>query len=150
LNNNSAMNVKPKNYSWTDFYSRVVDLTKYSFSWRNIGRRFKHTHGAIPKWMNVVRAVSSEGFGRTKYYGRVRELLDTDLTVRRYFDGETDTLPAFYTEKIKRDLGAFWDHLPDGALRHDPNAYLHAEQAGTAPVMVTTAGRARAPKAAVS
>jgi hypothetical protein len=147
LNNNSAMNVKPKNYSWTDFYSRVVDLTRYSFSWRSVGRRFKHTRGAIPKWMNVVRAVSSEGHGRTKYYTHVRHLLDTDLTVRRYFDGETDTLPAFFTNRIKSDLGPFWDHLPEGALKHDANAYLHAEQSSTAPVAIATPGRARTPKA---
>jgi hypothetical protein len=147
LNNNSAMNVKPKNYSWTEFYSRVVDLTQYSFSWRAVGRRFKHTRGAIPKWMNVVRAVSSEGHGRMKYYAHVREMLDTDLTVRRYFDGETDTLPTFFTDRIKRDLGPFWDHLPEGALKHDANAYLHAEQSSTAPVAIAAPGRARTPKA---
>ena len=141
LNNNSAMNVKPKNYSWTDFYSRVVDLTKYSFSWNAIGRRFKHTRGAIPKWMNVVRAVSSEGFGRTKYYGHVRQMLDSDLSVRRYFEGESDILPDFYTNRIKRDLGTFWDHLPEGALRHDPNAYLHAEEAGGAPAPIRVGAR---------
>jgi hypothetical protein len=130
LNNNSAMNVKPKNYSWAEFYTRVVDVTKYSFSWRAIARRFQHTGGVIPKWMNVVRAISSEGFGRTKYYGHVRQMLDTDASVRRYFEGETDTLPDFYTNRIKSDLGTFWNYLPEGALRHDPNAYLHAEQTG--------------------
>jgi len=25
------------------------------------------------------------------------------------------------------DLGPFWDWLPEGALYHDPNAYLKAE-----------------------
>ena len=36
LNNNHAMNVRPKNYSWPEFYDRLVDLTRYSFSWRAI------------------------------------------------------------------------------------------------------------------
>jgi hypothetical protein len=141
LNNNSAMNVKPKNYSWAEFYTRVVDVTKYSFSWRAIARRFQHTGGVIPKWMNVVRAVSSEGFGRTKYYGHVRQMLDSDPSVRRYFEGESDILPDFYTNRIKRDLGTFWDHLPEGALRHDPNAYLHAEEAGGTPAPIRLGAR---------
>ena len=37
LNNNHAMNVRPVNYSWVEFYDRLVDLTSYSFSWRAIG-----------------------------------------------------------------------------------------------------------------
>lgn len=128
LNNNSAMNVKPKNYSWATFYDHVIDLTKYSFSTRAIWNRFKATGGTIPKWMNVVRAVSSEGHGRQKYYQHVRGLLDSDRTVRRYFDAETDTLPAFYADRVRNDLGPFWDMLPPGALKHDPNAYLNAER----------------------
>jgi len=135
LNNNLAMNVKPKNYSWSDFYDKVVDLTTYSFGPRAVWRRFQHTRGAIPKWMNVVRAVSSEGQGRRKYYAHVRQLLDSDLTVRRYFDGESDTLPAFYAQRVERDLGPFWKELPEGALKHDPNAYLHAESPAQAPTM---------------
>ena len=32
----------------------------------------------IPKWMNVVRAVSSEGFGRIRYHETISGLLETD------------------------------------------------------------------------
>ena len=48
LNNNHAMNVRPKNYSWADFYDRVIDLTRYSFSWRAIVRRFRANGGHDP------------------------------------------------------------------------------------------------------
>ena len=34
------------------------------------------------------------------------------------------TIPQFYVDWIKRDLGPFWDWLPDGALYHDANAFL--------------------------
>jgi len=64
LNNNHAMNVRPKNYSWAEFYDGLIDVTRYSFSWKAIARRVPATSTAIPKWMNVVRAVSSEGWGR--------------------------------------------------------------------------------------
>jgi hypothetical protein len=127
LNNHQAMNVKPRNYAWPEFYDHVIDLTKHTFSWRAIGRRYQAVREPIPRWMNVVRAISSEGFGRIKYYTTVRRLLDRDRRFRRYFEGETDDLPSFYPNRVKRELGPFWEFLPEGALRHDPNAYLRAE-----------------------
>jgi hypothetical protein len=126
LNNNHAMNVRPKNYSWPEFYDGLVDVTSYSFSWKAIARRIPATATAIPKWMNVVRAVSSEGFGRIRYHKMIRGLLDTDRSLRDYFEGETDALPTFYVDRIKRELGPAYQFLPEGALYHDPNAYLHA------------------------
>ena len=126
LNNNHAMNVRPKNYSWPEFYDGLVDVTRYSFSWKAIARRIPATATAIPKWMNVVRAVSSEGFGRIRYHETIRGLLDTDRSVRAYMEGESGQLPAFYADRIRRELGPAYRYLPEGALTHDPNAYLHA------------------------
>ena len=62
--------------------------------------------------MNVVRAVSSEGHGRLHYHSAVRKLLDTDTTVHRYFDGESDVLPSFYEDRMRRDLGSFMQFSP--------------------------------------
>ncbi len=126
LNNNHAMNVRPKNYSWTEFYDRLVDVTSYSFSWRAIGRRFGATPRGIPRWMNVMRAISSEGFGRIRYHTTMRRLLDTDPAVRAFMNGETDRLPDFYRNRIRDELGPLYAYLPEGALMHDPNAYLKA------------------------
>ncbi len=124
LNNNHAMNVRPAHYSWPEFYDLLVDLSRYSFSWRAIGRRFAATDGAIPKWMNVVRAVSSEGWGRIRYHTTIRKLLDADSGVRGFMEGTTAELPAFYANRIEQDLGPLNRHLPAGAIMHDPNAYL--------------------------
>jgi hypothetical protein len=126
LNNNHAMNVRPKNYSWPEFYDHLVDVTRYSFSWRAIARRIPATATAIPKWMNVVRAVSSEGFGRIRYHQTIRRLLDSDRSVRDFLEGETERVPDFYTQRIRRELGVAYQFLPPGALTHDPNAYLKA------------------------
>ena len=87
LNNNHAMNVRPKNYAWPEFYDQLVDLSRYSFSWRAIGRRLGATDGAIPKWMNVVRAMSSEGWGRIAYHSTIRRLLDEDTERARLHGG---------------------------------------------------------------
>jgi hypothetical protein len=135
LNNNHAMNVRPKHYAWTAFYDHLIDVTRYSFSWRAIGRRLTATRTAIPKWMNVLRAVSSEGFGRIKYHATMRRLLDTDRSVRAFMHGEITELPTFYHNRIRSELGALYGFLPEGAVMHDPNAYLKAsgERAPIAP-----------------
>jgi hypothetical protein len=127
LNNNQAMNVRPRHYSWPGFYGHVVDLTRHTFSWPTIARRFAANRGAIPRWMNTVRAVSSEGFGRLKYYGEVKSHLETDRQFRSYFEQETTELPSFFRQRVQRDLGPLWEWLPAGALEHNPRAYLEAQ-----------------------
>ncbi|HQT91249.1 MAG TPA: hypothetical protein PL001_04380, partial [Candidatus Kryptobacter bacterium] len=121
-----AMNVKPKNYTWPEFYQNVIDLTKYTFTWKAIARRFAATGSIKPRLMNVLRAVSSEGFGRIKYFTEVSRLLRTDRQFRGFFEKETTDIPPFYTKIVKKDLGSLWDWLPPGAMYHDPNGYLSA------------------------
>ncbi|HEY7112135.1 MAG TPA: radical SAM protein [Thermoanaerobaculia bacterium] len=139
LDNNRAMNVKPRNYGWRDFYDQVIGLTRHTFSGRAIARRFLGTRKVFPRWLNVVRAVSSEGFGRLAYYREVRRRLDVDRDFQRYFDGETNVLPAFYSDQVREDLGTLWEWLPAGALSHDPNAYRASEE-GASPESVVQPG----------
>ena len=139
LDNNHAMNVKPLNYEWTEFYDHVIDLTRYTFSWPTMGRRFRANGDSITRWMNVVRGVSSEGFGRLNHFRRLRRRLDTDAEVRAFFDRETDTVPAFYTDMVQKELGSLRNWLPAGALEHDPNAYLKASRQGTTSVAASVA-----------
>lgn len=125
LNNHLAMNIKPRHYEWVDFYDKVIDLTEYTFSPRALYRRFMSNTGTTPRWMNLMRAVSSEGYGRLRFFRKVRENLINDRAFRQFFEGETDILPTFYTNIIKKDLGYWWNWLPPGAIRHDSNAWLH-------------------------
>lgn len=125
LNNHLAMNIKPKNYEWVDFYNKVISLTEYSFSPRSIYRRQAATKHFNSKWMNTMRAISSEGYGRLRFYRKVRQNLIENAPFRAYFEGETRKLPSFYSDIIREDLGIWWPWLPEGALEHDQNAYLH-------------------------
>ncbi len=148
LNNNQAMNVRPKNYQWPDFYDRMIDLTEYSFSWKTIMRRARGTPLGFPTWVNFVRGVSSEGFGRIKYHRNIRRMLDTDRSVRAFFEGASDTLPDFYVQRIRRELGPLWEQLPPNALMHDPLAYMRKS---TAESLVTlTAAASPAPDITLS
>jgi hypothetical protein len=138
LNNNGAMNVRPKNYDWPDFYDRMIDLHRHSFSRRAILRRIRANRGWIPKTMNVIRAVTFEGWGKIRYFTEVRRMLDEDRAFRAFFEQETTEIPPFFIEQIRKDLGRLWDWLPEGALDHDPYAYLKTEGVVT-PSIVTAA-----------
>jgi len=128
MNNSHVMNVRPKNYTWTEFYDYLIDVTKYSFSWPAIMKRHRAVNSFLPRWMNMVRAISSEGFGRIKYYTELRRRLDVDPQIRSFFEGESTEIPQFFTDMIRKDLGPFWDWLPEGALNHDPDVFRQSER----------------------
>jgi len=125
---NGQMNIKPKNYAWPEFYDHLIDVTKYSYSPRLLVRRFLANGETIPRWLNIVRGLSSERFGRVSYFTRIRKLLKSDRQFRDFFEQETTEIPGYFVEKIRKDLGEFWEWLPEGAIHHDPNAYLASQE----------------------
>ena len=131
LNNNGAMNIEPKNYSWRGFYGHVIDLTRYTFSSRAILRRAAATRTLIPKWLNLVRAFSTEGYGRIRYYSEILRRLDADAQFRPFFERQTSKVPQFYADLVQKELGEMWRWLPEGAMEHDANAYLKATEEAT-------------------
>jgi hypothetical protein len=134
LDASHAMNVRPLHYQWREFYDNLLGLERYAFSMPRVARRFGANTNSIVRWMNVARALSSERFGRVQYHAKIRRLLDTDLSVRHFFDGETKVVPDFYVDRIRRDLGPLWKSLPKGGLTHDPEAYI---KSADAPVAIT-------------
>ena len=132
LNNNGAMNIEPKNYSWAGFYEHVIDLTRYSFSPKAIYRRARATKTVIPKWLNVMRAISTEGYGRIAYYSEILRRIKEDPQFLPFFTQVTAEVPQFYVDQVKKNLGPMWKWLPEGALSHDPNAYLKSMAEETA------------------
>ncbi len=124
LNNHMAMNVKPKNYEWIEFYDHVIDLTSYSFSWNAILKRLSHGKHVTDRWMNLVRAISSEGFGRIRYFKQIRKNLEVNRQFRDFFEGETDEVPEFYKNIVKKDLGDLYAWFPERSWSYNHKAYL--------------------------
>ncbi len=139
---NIQMNIRPKNYTWLEFYDHLINITKYSYSPRLIFRRFLANGETIPRWLNVVRGFSSERYGRVKYFTKIRRRLGTDRQLQRFFEQETTEIPDFFVEIIRKDLGEFWDWLPKGAISHDPNAYLKSETKACSDCKVRRVGAA--------
>ena len=123
LNQTHASNVRPKNYTWPELFAYTTDLLEVTFSHSANWRRFKAVKHTSSRLEQLLRGVSS---GRGHKYKNMRLLRDRvdDPQVRRYFEGETMELPRFYVDPIREDLGWLWDWLPEGAIYHDPYAYL--------------------------
>jgi len=124
LHSSYTLNVRPRNYTWIEFYDHIIDLINYSFSARVLYRRFKAIKMTVPRWMNLLMTLSVGGSGITSYHAEVRRLLLTDQRFRSFFEQETNEIPDFFIERIRKDLGPLWAWLPEGALQHDPNAQL--------------------------
>jgi hypothetical protein len=127
LGNQLAMNVKPNNISWIDFYKHLIILTKYTFSRHKIINRFRANKTGISSLMCLLRSATSEQ-RKIKYFSEVHRLLQTDIQFRRYYEQETIDLPQFYKYRILNDLGSLSNWLPKGALYHDPNDYLKSKR----------------------
>jgi len=121
LDSNHAMNIAPANYKWADFYDHAADVAHHALSARATWRRFAANRGVTTKSLNLVRGLSSK---KVRYQSHIGQLLRTDRTTQRYFEGESAELPVYYREKIRTVLWPLWDSLPAGALDHDQNAYL--------------------------
>ena len=72
------MNVVPANYSWPEFYSRIINSGKHTFSWNAIVKRLIATKSTIPRWMNVVRGISYRRFGRIKFNEKIYRQLQSE------------------------------------------------------------------------
>ena len=98
-----------------------MDLSRYSFSVP--GHRaapIPATGEMIPQWMNVVRAVSSEGWGRIRYHTKIRGRCWTPTSrCARYFEGENDGVAGVLRrDRVRRELGPALGAPPGGrALR---------------------------------
>ena len=98
------MNVKPKNYKWIEFYDLIIDITEYTFSPKAIYKRVIANKRLITKALNVVRAISSEGYGRIKFFKKIRQNLIEDKDFQDFFEGNSKKVPQFYLDIIEKEL----------------------------------------------
>jgi len=109
LNN---LNVLPANYSWEEFYTHLIDLMKYSFSARAMYRRFKHNPMTTAKWLTLFLSFSVGASGKIGHVSTLLKDLQNKADFRSFMMKETDRVPDFMIEKVKKDLGPMWEWLP--------------------------------------
>ena len=129
-----AMNVKPKNYTWTQFYDLVIDTFDYAFSPRALLKRLKVNRRSYICWEQLFRGWSSERRNRMAYHVKMRKWME-DPKFRAFMEGDTRDVPVQMTSQVEKHLGPLYKWLPKDALRHDPQAYLHSGAAHPLPVL---------------
>ncbi len=120
----------------------MIEVFEYTFSGKAMLRRFvaKGPFSPLTRVEKLVRGVSAGRNHRCVNMRSMRRRFD-EVQGRRYFEGETTTLPYFFVNPVRRDLGWLWEWLPEGALYHDPNAYLKSLNGDAARTSEVRAGR---------
>jgi hypothetical protein len=107
-----AMNVVPKNYSWTEFYKHYIDLARYTVTKQAMIKRFKVNKSSLWRWMNVSR-----GLHFSKVINFCKEFLShfqSDKQFEKFYLQETSEVPPYYIQWMRKTLGPFWEWLPKG------------------------------------
>ena len=112
-------NVRPKHYSWAEFYERLADLVEFAFSWRIVVRRIRDTKHSTARLVHLIRAFSNEGRRRAAMLRAFRKSLDRDAELRDFMEGETMRIPGSMMKKLRHDLGDMRDWLPPGSIEYD-------------------------------
>jgi hypothetical protein len=131
----SATNVRPKHFTWEQFYDGVIGVFDHSFRPAALARRFRANPRPLLALEQLFRGVSSDRNNKARKQRQMRRLLATDPSVRGFFDGRTRDVPEVFVSQIRADLGPLWHWLPEEALRYDPDAYLASGVAHPLPVM---------------
>lgn len=129
-----AMNVKPANYSWVEFYTLVCETFDYCFSPKALTRRLLANPRPLLGIEQFFRGVSSERNNRLARHRTMLRWLKEDPEVRDFYAGTTPEIPSVMVNTIKQHLGPLWEWLPENALHYDPNAYLNSGTTHPLPV----------------
>jgi hypothetical protein len=82
-----------------------------------IWRRFRANRSPLARWMNLIRALSSQKSGPRKYI-ETRNRLSTDRAFRAFYSGDSSKPPSCYLNQVKASLGPFYDHLPEKVVNY--------------------------------
>ena len=127
-------NIIPKHYSWEVLYTHFIDLLKYSFSAKAMYRRFNANSMAVPKWLTLLLSLTIGGIGKARFLSNMMHMHNSDQDFQRFVRKETNQVPAILIDRIKKELGPWWQWLPDKSLWYDPNV-LSKRESQVAPTL---------------
>ncbi len=116
-----TMNIIPKNYTWEEFYVYYIDLLNYCFSARAVSNRFNANKALAPKWITLLLSLTIGGKGKASHLSNVLKSLQKEKEFQSFVKKETNQIPRFMIEKVKKDLGPMWHFLPNKALTYNHN-----------------------------
>ena len=115
------LNIIPKHYTWEEIYVHFIDLLKYSFSGKAMYRRFNANHMAASKWITLLLSLTIGGLEKIRLLSGMLNELRREPDFRTFVSKQTNRVPGFMIESVKKDLGPFWHWLPNKSLSYYPN-----------------------------
>jgi hypothetical protein len=109
----SIHNVRLANYAASDFYARMEDLVRHSYSARATWRRVMLSHHPISdaaRWMNLIRS-TSQSF-RIQHFRHLRERFAVDREFMAFESEPGSPAPELFRRSVVPELGVFAAHLP--------------------------------------
>ncbi len=122
-----TMNIIPKHYTWEELYLNFIDLLVYSFSARSMYRRFSANHMAAPKWITLLLSVTIGGSGKIRILSEMLNKLRREKDFQLFVKKQSNQIPSFIIEEVKRDLGPLWKWLPNKNLSYNHNIISNPE-----------------------
>lgn len=114
-----TLNIKPKNYTWEEFYVYFIDLMEYTFSNKALYRRFNAINKSASTLILLFLSVFEERRERIKYLSSLVQKIHKYPDFDSFINMASPEIPAFMTEIVKRDLGPLWQWLPDKSFSYD-------------------------------
>jgi hypothetical protein len=116
-----TLNIRPKNYTWEEFYLYFIDLLKYSFSNRTLLRRLNSVPITASTMTVLFLSMNEDGRDRMKNLTSLLKTFNQSQDFISFIRKESGNVPAFMTRIVKNDLGPLWDWLPDKSFSYDLN-----------------------------
>lgn len=113
------LNIIPRNYTWEGLYIHFIDILKYSFSYKAMYRRFNAVRMVAPKWIVLFLSMTEDGRYRIKRLSSMMNRLRNDQDFMLFVKKESNRVPTFMIDSVKKDLSQLWHWLPDKSLSYD-------------------------------
>ena len=113
-----TLNIVPRNYTWEEFYLHFIDLLRYSFSARSMYRRFNANKMTAPRWITLLLSLTIGGAGKIRSLSSILKNLQEEPEFQSFVKRESDKVPKFMIETVRKDLGPLWEWLPDKSLSY--------------------------------
>lgn len=112
------LTVKLAHYDPVSYYRKLVAIWRHIVSPSMTARRLALTPGSI-RILHGMRTYHA--FRLMRACQNILGRLERDAAFRRFHEGASNTLPAYYRQTIERDLGAYASLLSAEDLRPVPN-----------------------------
>jgi hypothetical protein len=114
-----TLNIVPMHYTWGDFYYHFIDLLNYSFSARSMYRRFNANKMAAPRWITLLLSLTIGGAGKIRSLSSILKNLKEEPEFQSFVRKETNRIPQFMIDTVRKDLGPLWEWLPNKYLTYN-------------------------------